>query len=54
MTKVKIISTASVLTAENMINKFIEDNPHNTIVDIKVGGDGHSACITYVIIYKKN
>lgn len=54
MLKVKIFSFGSVRSAEDAINKFISKNPTNEIVDIKIGGDGHSSCITYVIMYKEN
>lgn len=54
MLKVKIFSFGSPRSAEDAINKFINDNPTNEIVDIKVGGDGHSSCITYVVMYKEN
>lgn len=54
MLKVKIFSFGSPRSAEDAINKFINDNPTNEIVDIKVCGDGLSFCITYVIMYKEN
>ena len=54
MLKVRIFSFGSVRSAEDAINKFIAENPTNEIVDIKIGGDGHSTCITYVIMYKEN
>lgn len=54
MLKVKIFSFESERMAEDAINKFINDNPTNEIVDIKIGGDGDTSFITYVIIYKEN
>lgn len=54
MLKVRIFQIVSAISAENMINKFIQSKPNIEIVDIKVGGDGLSSCMTYVIMYKEN
>lgn len=53
MLKVKIISVYSSRSAEEMINKFIANNPNNEIVDIKIGGDGGSNVMTYLIMYNE-
>ena len=53
MLKVRIFTSSSTSFAENVINKFIINHPNAKIIDIKMNGDGHSVCMTYMIMYKE-
>lgn len=54
MLKVKVFEASSTDFAESTINKFLASHQDDEIADIKMTGDGHSICVTYMIIYKAN